>query len=124
MLAEAEKIDIRIALGWSERFHEVDTRLERAMSALESAGADAEAKVRDLVSEIARLDTAIVAAEGRLKAAKVGSIELNAREIRELQRLRRMHCGRLASYLGVPVRHDSSGAILNTGLRAYPLLQG
>lgn len=103
---EAEKVEIRSFMGWAERFFQFDSELEQAISAIETKPA-AEAKVRIHLAEFVRIDAAIVAAESRFKAKKVGSIELTMGD--ELMRLRsrgRQEVGRMASLFGVEPKHD------------------
>lgn len=104
-LTEDQKFKIRLYLGWSERFHQFDSELEQAMSALETRPA-AEAGVISLLGECERIDQAITAAEGRLKATTVGAIQLNTMEINQLRGRGRQFVGRIASILGVEVRND------------------
>src|SRR5690348_14992915 len=95
-------------MGWSERFHQFDSALESAILAVEMHAA-AEAGVIQLLGECARIDAAITAAEGRLKASSVGTIDLNGAEINQLRDRGRQFVGRLASILGVEVRNDVFG---------------
>lgn len=109
----AQRSTIREYLGYSARFLQTDDALERAMDAVGGGGApEDEAKVLTFLTEAARVDAAILAAESRLKAAKVGSIELNGAEIEQLRDRGRQNVGRLARVFGVPVRGDAySGAL-------------
>jgi hypothetical protein len=104
-LTSAQKFSIRKYLGWSQRFFQTDSALEMALSAIDN-DVDASADVLANVVECVRLDTAIVAAERRLKAASVGPIDLNASEIEQLRDRGRQMVGRIASVLGVEVRND------------------
>lgn len=109
-LTEDQKFQIRLYLGWSERFHQHDSGLEQAMSAL-TTRPSAEAGVISLLGECVRIDTALVAAEKRIQAAQAGPITLNSMEITQLRDRGRQFVGRIASILGVEVRNDvfSSG---------------
>lgn len=103
-----EKARLRLYLGWSARFHQFDSRLEQAFSAIESEPDDA---TRDLiVAVMTSLDdvrTRIVDAYSRLKARVVGSITLpGAEEIAMLRSEGRRLVGQIAATLGVAVRHD------------------
>lgn len=104
-LTDDQKFKVRLYLGWSERFHQFDSELEQAMSALETHPS-AETGVIGLIADCERIDAAITAAEGRLKAMVVGSIELNGGEINQLRDRGRQFVGRMASILGVTVRND------------------
>lgn len=124
-LTEDQKFQIRLYLGWSERFHQFDSGLEQAMAALETRPS-AEAGVIVILGELARIDTAIVNAEARLKALKVGSIELTGGgEIGMLRDRGRQNVGRLSTVLGVEVRNDVfSGALPNQRASADGMVGG
>lgn len=104
---------IRQYLGYSSRFLQTDDALERAMDSVGGGGVpDDEARVLTYLTEAARVDAAIEAAESRLKAAQVGTIELNGAEIEQLRDRGRQNVGRMARLFGVPVRGDAySGAL-------------
>jgi hypothetical protein len=104
-LTEDQKFHIRLYMGWSERFHQFDSGLEQALSALETRPS-AETGVVALIAECVRVDTALVAAEKRLKASEMGPITLNGGEINQLRDRGREFVGRIASILGVEVRND------------------
>ncbi len=105
-LTEAQKLDLRMYLGWSDRFHQFDSELEQAISAMESRAAT-ETKVLALLDECVRVDGLIQGAEGRLKASEVGSITLNPAEIDRLRERGRTAVKRIATILGVDVREDA-----------------
>jgi hypothetical protein len=105
-LTDEEKTTIRMYMGWSARFAQTDTALERAMSAIDAMPSDL-ALVRVHLVELARIDAAITSCEARFKADQVGSITLSQTE---LPRLRSRGCervGRLATLLGVEVRDNA-----------------
>lgn len=105
-LTEAQRSSVRLYVGWSERFHQFDSELEQAMNALATAP-DGEAIVLAAVAACEDIDVKLTAAHGRLKAMKVGSIGLSGPgEIRALRSEGRRHAGRIASVLGVSIRHD------------------
>lgn len=104
-LTGAEQVKIREYLGWTARFSRVDTALERAISAIETMPDD-EARVREHLTELARIDAAIVACEDRLKASQVGSITLNRAELTQLRSRGEERVGRLATAFGVEVRNN------------------
>lgn len=107
-LTEAQKVDLRMYLGWSDRFHQFDSELEHAIAAMESRPAT-EAKVLELVAECERVDALIQGAESRLKASVVGPITLNSAEIEQLRQRGRTAVGRISTILGVDVREDVFG---------------
>ena len=107
---EAQRVKIRLYLGWSARFHQFDSRLEQAMNAVDTL-ADTETEVEAILADLATIETELADAHGRLKAMKVGSIDLPGhKEIQALRSEGRRHVGRLAATLGVEVRHDAFGA--------------
>lgn len=123
-LTEDQKFKIRLYLGWSERFHQHDSALEQAMSALETRP-PAEAGVVSLLAECERIDADITAAEKRLKASSVGPATLNGQEINQLRDRGRQFVGRIASILGVEVRNDVfSGALPTTRATAGGMVGG
>lgn len=100
-----EKARVRMYLGWSARFGQTDTALERAMSAIETQPADL-ALAREHLAELARVDTTLRASESRLKAAQVGTIELNPGELSQLRSRGEERVGRLATLFGVETRNN------------------
>lgn len=112
-LTDAQKSAVRFRLGWSERFFQFDSRLEQAMSALDTKP-EAVALVTNplggsppgLLAQIDDVDARIVDSFKRVRASKVANVELNPREVAQLRDLGRMYVKRLASLLGVEVRED------------------
>lgn len=104
----AQRAKIRWYLGWSARFHQFDSRLEQAMNAVDSEPTDdTSALIIANLTAMDALNTSIVAAYQRLKATKVGSIDLpGGMEIGMLRSEGRRLTGQVASTLGVEVRHD------------------
>lgn len=103
---ETQKVEIRTWLGWSERFHQENTALEMAMSAVGQI-AEAQAKVEEILTKLDSIETAITSALGRLKALKVGSIGLpGEKEIAVLRQEGRRWVGKLADRFGVDVEDD------------------
>lgn len=113
-LTEDQKFQIRLYMGWSERFHQEDSALEQAMSALETR-TSAQAGVVALLGQCVRIDDSITAAEKRLKATEMGPITLNGGEIGQLRDRGREFVGRIASILGVEVRNDVFSGNLPSG---------
>lgn len=109
-LTDAQKADIRRALGWSARFHQFDSRLEQAMSAVEN-DAESEAQITEtqanhgILANIEAIATEVTAARARLKADKVGSILLRKEEIRQLRKEGDSWVEELAKLLGVETRN-------------------
>jgi hypothetical protein len=101
-----EKATIRMYLGWSARFAQTDTALERAMSAIEQMPADL-TLARAHLAELARIDAAITACESRFKADQVGSIKLSQTELSRLRSRGMERVGRMATLFGVEVRDNA-----------------
>ena len=113
-LTETQKIEVRTYLGWSDRFHQTDSRLEQALAAIDMRP-DSELKVESLLASIADIETKLTDAHGRLKARNVGSIALEAEiELGALRSEGRRFVGRLAILLGVECRHDVFSGSLPT----------
>lgn len=110
---DAEQAKIRMWAGWSARFLAFDDALQGAMDTAGNHAATA-AQVRGFLIELDRIDTAIVTAESRLKAAKVGSIELNPLELDQLRGRGRQNVARLCRALGVEARGDAFDPSLPT----------
>jgi hypothetical protein len=105
-LSAAERANVRLYLGWVDRFRQTDSRLEQALNAVDG-DTDAYNIVESILASIAALETDITAAYKRFKAVKVGSIELEGdKELGLLRSEGRRFSGRLASFLGVEIRHD------------------
>lgn len=108
-LTEAQRVSIRFYLGWSARFHQTDSRLEQAMNAVDGLP-DTQTQVESVLTDLGDVSDKLKDAYDRLKALKVGSIELPGKnEIALLRSEGRRHAGSLASILGVEVRHDVFG---------------
>lgn len=121
---ETQKASIRMYLGYSARFLQFDDALERAMDTVGNH-APTQAQIEACLTEAARVDAAIQAAEGRLKAEEVGSITLNKAEIEQLRDRGRQNIGRMARAFGVPVRGDAySGALPTDEASAVGMIPG
>lgn len=105
-LSNAEKVSIRRHLGLnsaSRAWYPYISTFFSADDVLETLSTEAETECRSILTRLTSLETALDAAVTRLKASKVGSIELNHDETRqlgaELGRWRR----ELSALLGVPI---------------------
>lgn len=121
-----ERAKIRWYLGWSARFHQSDSRLEQAMNAVDMEPTDA---TRDLIianlTAMDAINTKITQAYDRLKALKVGSIDLPAHgEIGMLRSEGRRLGGQLAACLGVETRHDVWSGTGNKSFAGWNGLEG
>lgn len=70
---------------------------------------DHEAQVVSLIASLKQVDTDLLAARGRYRADKVGSIELNRAEPSQLRKDGRQFVTRLCSVLGVERGNDVFG---------------
>lgn len=113
---DAEKSAIRKYLGWQARFAQFDSALERAFAAIGGNPdfAEEENTARALLVKIQGIEAEIDAAHGRFKADKVGSIELNRREILQLVDRGESYIGQLARCMGVPVKGRALRGDLST----------
>ena len=110
----AERGKIRLYLGWSSLYRDFHTRLESAMTAIDSAALSGDPSAYDLIilelEKIAGIEAKITEAICRLSAVQVGDITLpEHKEISMLRSLGRMAAGRIASTLGVEIGHDVFG---------------
>lgn len=110
-LTATQRADVRLTLGWPAQFHQTNSRLEQAMNALDTEP-EHEAQVIALLASVVDIDTKLVDAHKRLKAVKVGSINLDTlrSEIAGLRMEGRRFVARLASILGVPTQNDYFGS--------------
>lgn len=108
-----EKVQIRMYTGWGNRFLQFDDALEQALYTTEN-DPDVQALVRAQLVELVRIDAAITAAESRLKASTVGSIELNPMELDQLRGRGRQVAARLCRAIGVEARGDAFDPSLPT----------
>jgi len=119
-----QRAEIRYYTGWSGRWHQVDSELERALSAIDGV-AEIEALVLADLASCKDVDAKLLDADKRLKALKVGSIVLPAKnEIDELEKKGRKFAKRLASQLGVEVRNDMFDSSKPVGRQTYGGISG
>jgi len=113
---DVEKAGIRKYLGWQARFAQFDSALERAFAAIGGGSFPAEEdQARALLGKIQAVEAEIDAAHARFKADKVGSIELNRREVQQLVERGESYIGQLARCMGVDVK----GRALRADLPSY-----
>lgn len=109
-LTDAQKAAVRRALGWSARFHQSDSRLEQAISAIETDAAS-ELLITDtlanngILANVDDVQTKLRDAHARLKADKVGSILLRKQELNQLRSEGDRWVRDLARLLGVETRN-------------------
>lgn len=116
-----ERAKIRLYLGWSARFHQGDSRLEQAMNAIDSEPDDSTHDlITGILTSIGEIQTAIQGALGRIKALKVGSIDLpGPMEIGMLRSEGTRFVGQLGATLGVEVRHNFFRASPTRGFASW-----
>lgn len=114
-LSPAQRVQVRTYLGWSARFHQMDSALEQAMNALDQDADSLSLVTRalndplgpGLLASIVDVDTKLVGADTTLLVSAAGTVQLDpARQVALLRSKGRMFVGRLAALLGVPVRED------------------
>ena len=109
-LSPAERALVRTYLGWSARFHQMDSALEQAMNALDQDSdslALVQTPVTGFLARIADVDAKLLGADTTLLVSAAGTVALDpARQVALLRSKGRMFVGRLAALLGVPVRED------------------
>jgi len=112
-LSTAERAKIRMYMGWSSRFLQEDVALTQAMNSVDNLP-DVLALIQNplagsppgYIAALEDIDAKLVAAHGRTKANKVGSIELNREEFKQLYREGKRLTSRLATLLGTEVITD------------------
>jgi hypothetical protein len=102
---EAERLNIRLYTGRSDRYLQEDAALERALSST-SGKVETEAMVRAILAEIVVIESELTGSHTRLQASKLGSITLNSQEIAKLRSRGREKSGRLCQIFGVEGRND------------------
>lgn len=114
-----EQTAIRDYLGWTAKYQQFDSGLERAFSFIANltSGGDSsvEDQVRALLVKVQTIETEVDAARPRFKADQVGTIKLNRMEIKQLANAAKIYIGRMARLLGVEVRGDAFAADLTKG---------
>lgn len=116
-LTEAQQALVENYLGWTARFRQMDSSLSQAMNAIATLP-EREALITNaidgtppgILAALADIDAKIVKAHGRLKADKVGSIELNRGELGQLRSEGRRFVNRLSTVLGVEIRRNVFGS--------------
>jgi hypothetical protein len=122
-LTEQEQIDLRRLMGWSDRFNSTDEAFIRAVYAVNNRDATLDT-IRVLLARCLDQETQIIAAQRRLKAASVGSIDTNPIEIDKLRDVGRQWTGQIARIMGVECRGDAWSGSLPTDRAWYDGPQG
>ena len=119
-LTDTQKADVRRALGWSARFHQYDSRLEQAMSAL-ATETEAELLVTDtltnngILANVDDIQTKLRDSHKRIKASVAGDITMNRSEIKQLKKEGSRWVDDLARLLGVETRQGGLFGMAHVG---------
>ena len=125
--SEADRVQIRIYLGYAELFLQADPRLESAITASQSLGdggtrptSDAENAIKATVTTLQGIDASILNLSNQQGALQAGNIKIDsARELARLQATGEMYVSRLARFLDTEPRSNSfRPALGNTS--SYP----
>jgi len=129
-LSATQKAQVRLYLGWSARFFQFDSRLEQAMSAV-ATEPEHELQITDtlvnngLLASVSDILTKLTDSHKRLKATKVGSIDLPGfGEIQALRMEGKRHVKTLGSILGVEVRNDIFSSARSTSFASHGGMSG
>lgn len=106
-----DRTDLRLYLGYAARYYQtINSALEQAINAVEG-DATVVTAVQGLVVRCKDIDTKLAAADSRQKLEKAEEITFaGPKEIMALRSQGRQTVGRIASILGVPVKHDAFSA--------------
>lgn len=115
-LTAQQRAEVRRVLGWSAQYSQTDSALEGAFDGL-ATEPEHETQVIELLADIALVRAQLIDSRKRLKATKVGSIELDTmrKEMAALRWEGMRLTGELASIMGVERRNNvfGSGGSLN-----------
>lgn len=108
MFTNLEKTQVRDYLGWTAKYQQFDSGLERAFSFVANltAGGDSsvEDQVRVMLAKVIAIESELDSARARFKADQVGPIKLNRMEIVQIVQRGESYIGRMARLLGVEAR--------------------
>lgn len=103
---EAQRVQIRLFLGWPARYFQEESALEQSMNGIENEP-DTVASVVVILARIADIDAKVTACYTRIKALKVGGIGLTGQlELGALRSEGMRVTSHLASTLGIEIRND------------------
>lgn len=122
----AERAKIRMYLGWSDQFRDMDTRLESQMDTVGNrpeADMGAASNVRDILAKLANVDSALEGGLGNqtLKAVEGGTIFQGEEEMKAYRKHGRNLIQRMAIIFDVTPQRDyygeeaASGGMLELG---------
>lgn len=108
---EAQKVKLRLYLGYPDTFQQNNTRLESAFTVIGGRAAT-QTEVESVLASLANIETTIVSSltSAGLKSVGRGAVEWyqNA-EIKAKRNEGRAYCGRLSIIFGVPLAGDAFG---------------
>jgi len=110
---DAQKAAIRQYLGFSELFHDVDTRLESQMSEIGTRSPDAATRIVNNLTALAAIDTRLTSALDNLDLVRAEDVTfLGPAQLEAIRTHGRMLIGQIAITLEVQPRRDyySTGA--------------
>lgn len=116
-LTSTQKQSIRLYLGWTGRWHQVQTEMEQCLNAVDAAAdADLEAQVVVILAQLAAVDKQLFGtgssdyADGSKKRQKFTRVEdvwfATGAERASLQAEGRILVGRLSALLGIAPKQD------------------
>jgi hypothetical protein len=116
-LSDSSKAQIRLYLGYSGKYFQIDSVLEQAMNSV-AADPDMQTILETLIARCQDVDAKLQASDNRQKMQSADQGAIVYRGPVELAALRsqgRMAVGRMAAMLGVECRHDAfSPSLSNT----------
>lgn len=108
---DEEKSRIRLLLGWGARFWQLETRLENAMSAVESELPEETLRIQEILAVLTDIDTKITDALGTVGVTGVDVIHLDSDQgIQHLKAEGRRQVEAIAVILQVPVKKNFYGS--------------
>lgn len=102
---DTERLTVRLYTGWSDRFLQDDSALQRALNAT-SGKAETETLVRAILVKIVVIEGELDTAHLRLQASGIGTIKLNPGEVRALRDRGEEQSSRLCQIFGVEGRNN------------------
>lgn len=112
---DAEKVKIRQYLGFSEAFHQINTRLESMMDDLANRSPAAVDEVRAILAKLATLDTQLDTSATSLEFKRAEDVEWNLGQWEQLVARGRYLIQRLAIMFEVDPAADYFGAATGGG---------
>jgi len=115
--SSAEKTRIRMLLGWGARYWQLETRLERAMEAVEETLPDETSTIQDILTALTAIDSKITDALGTVGVSQVDVIHLDSDQgISHLKAEGRRQVEAIATILQVSIKKNFYGGSM-TGVQ-------